>query len=111
MKAEKPAKGIMQTGEWPNAMSFRTECECSDPDHAVATWIEIKDDAEVDHVEVGFYVNTQTPVWNISRWRAVWNLLTRGYHEGQHTLLLNSQAAVNLAAAIQDSVKKLQQKK
>lgn len=110
MKAEKPARGTMKTGEWPDVVSFRTECDCSDPDHAVATWIEVKGDAEVRHVDLTFYVNTQTPVWDRSRWRAIWNLLTKGYHQGQHTLLLDSQSAVNLAAAIQDSVEQLEQK-
>lgn len=108
MKAETPAKGTMKTGEWPDAVSFHTECECSDPDHAVRTWVEVKGDTEVKHVEVGFYVETTTPFWNTSRWRAAWHILTRGCHRGQHTLLLDSQAAVNFAEAINTSVQRLE---
>lgn len=106
-KPQTPAKGVMMTGRWSNAVCYHVECECADPDHAVKTWIEVNGDPEVEHVDLSFYVNTTTPVWRASRWRAVWNLLTHGYHEAQHTLILDQQAAINLAAAIQDSVRDL----
>jgi hypothetical protein len=108
MKHEIPAKGITLTGKWPDAVAYRVECECSDPDHAAVVWMEVNGDPEIKNVDLSFYVNTTTPFWSMSRWQAIWNLLTHGHHQGQHTLLLDSQSAINLAAAIQDTVKKLE---
>lgn len=108
IKAETPAKGVMVTGQWPDAVCYHVECECSDPDHAVRTWVEVNGDDEFRHVDLSFHVNTTTPFWRVSRWRAIWDLLIHGYHRGQHTLILDQQAAANLAEAITASVQKLE---
>lgn len=108
MKAETPARGISKTGEWGDYVSYRVDCACSDDSHAVNAWIEAKEDSEMGHVDVEFQVSTITPVWSVNRWRAIWELLTRGHHRGSHTLILEAQAAVNFAEAIKESVQRLE---
>lgn len=107
MKTETPAKGILRTGAWPDAESYYVACECTDPDHAANMWIEVKPDQQVKQVTVGFYVQTQTPFWSMTRWRAIWNMLRYGYHQGEHHLILNQQSALNLAETVKTSVTKL----
>lgn len=111
MKAEKPAQSISCTGVWDDARSFRIGCDCHDADHDVNMWIETKTDKEIDQVEVGFYVEGTSPYWSQgwNRFRAAWEILLLGYHRSEHHLLLGKQAAINLAAAIQDTVKNLEE--
>lgn len=100
----------MKTGEWPDAKSFCVACECTDPDHAVNAYIEVDREQDIKNVVVRFYVQTSTPLWDMSRWRAIWNLLRHGDHRGEHHLLLDQQAALNFADTIKESVTTLSKK-
>lgn len=110
MKAQIPAEGIMQTGNWPDAHSFHIECECSDPNHAVDMWIEVNPDRETESVALGFYVQGTAPFWQEgwNRFRAAWQVLTQGYYRTENHLILSKQAAVNLTGAVEQSIKKLE---
>jgi hypothetical protein len=109
MKAQKPAKGILQTGDWPDAKSFMINCDCTDPDHSADMWIEVNHDADIETVDVIFYVKTTNEYWRegYSRIKAAWNILTKGVHIQSNTLLLDKQSAINFAEAIKRTVKDL----
>lgn len=111
MKAQQPAEGISTISTWNDARSFRIQCECTDSNHEADMWIEINKDADLPSIELAFYVNTWTPYfanWG-ERLRAVFNILFKGVHRQQHTLLLNKQAAINVANAITSSVQLLEE--
>jgi hypothetical protein len=109
MKAQTPAKGISQTASYPDARSYKIECECSDRDHAVDMWIEVDGDPDTKDVEVGFYVDTWTPVWDsgFSRVKTAWNVLLKGVNRQEHHIILSKQAALNLAKVVEQTVKRL----
>ena len=110
MNSQKPAKGIMLTNEWKDAKSFHIECDCSATDHAVQMWIEVQRDPIIPDVELSFYVTTWTrEFWKDwpTRLRAVWDILVKGVHKQEHHMLLNKQSALNLAEAINSTVKEL----
>lgn len=108
-----PADGVSCTGIWDDARSFRVGCSCTDPNHDVNVWIEVQPDNEIHEVTVGFYVEGTSPTWSKgwNRFRAAWQILTRGFHRSEHHLLLKPQAAVNMANAIKTSVEMLDQNK
>lgn len=109
MKAQKPAKGILQTGDWPDAKSFMINCDCTDPDHSADMWVEVHRDADIETVDVTFYVKTTNEYWRegYSRIRAAWDILTKGIHTQSNTLILDKQSALNVAEAIKSTVKEL----
>jgi len=111
MKAQEPAEGISATGIWNDARSFRINCECTDENHSVDAWLEINKEKDLPSIELAFYVNTWTPYfanWG-ERLRAVFDILFKGVHRQQHTLLLTKQAAINVANAITSSVQLLEE--
>lgn len=109
---QKPATGIMQTGEYPDAKVFKVACACFNPEHDVDMWIEV-DTEDTYGVQVNFYVTATTPFWKegFSRIKTAWNVLTKGVHKSEHTMLLHEQAAMNLAFAINDNIKILKARK
>ena len=110
MKSQKPAEGIMLTKDWGDAKTFHIECDCSATDHSVQMWIEVQRDPDVPDIELSFYVTTWTrEFWKDwpARLRAVWDILVKGVHKQEHHMLLNKQAALNLAEAIKSTVNEL----
>ena len=113
LNPQTPAEGILTTGIWDDAHSFRIGCECTDSEHDVDAWLEVNRDADLPGVELVFYVNTWTPYfanWG-ERLQAVYNILFKGVHRQQHTLLLKKQAALNVANAIKTTVERLSNSK
>lgn len=112
LKAQQPAEGVSCTGIWDDARSFRVECSCTDPRHDANMWIEVTSESDVREVTVGFYVEGTSPCWSTgwNRIRAAWQILTQGYHRSEHHLLLNPQAALNVAEAIKHNVELLSQR-
>lgn len=113
MKAQTPAQGISVDQEFRDAVAFNIECDCSGQDHDVKMWIEVNGDTEIRDVELTFYVTTWTPYFDNfwQRLRVAYDVLVKGVHKEQHSLLLNQQAALNLSAAIAKTIKKLAVKK
>lgn len=111
MKSQTPAVGISQTGHYKDAKSFNVRCDCHSDEHDVNMWIEIQDtDPDVQSVEVSFYVETWSPFWDkhLTRFKMIWNILTKGYHKQEHHLILNKQAATNFANTILTEVANLE---
>lgn len=113
MKAETPAQGISVDQIFKDAIAFNIECDCGGQDHDIKMWIEVNGYSEVGDIALTFYVTTWTPYltnfWQ--RLRVAYDVLIKGVHKEQHSLLLNQQAALNLSAAIAKTVKKLSVKK
>ncbi len=105
MNSQQPAKGIMLLSEYDNARIYQIECECTDPDHGHTLWIEHDD--ELDSVSVTVYTTNTTPLWSTSRWKTIWELLTKGYVKREVTLLLDKQKALNYADALKNAIKDL----
>jgi hypothetical protein len=101
MRAEKPAEGIMKTGEFGSYKSYHVECECGSPECAHKLSVEA-DDMEVT---VAIYSTLRTKWNNMARWKQIWSILTKGYVDAESTLVLNEQAAFNYAAALKSAVK------
>lgn len=101
-----PLKGIMKTGDWNDAKSFRIACECHDVSHDINAWIELQTDNDTKEITVGFFVETTTPFWEkaFNRFRAAWHILIKGQHRGEHHLILNREAALNFSNAIVNSI-------
>lgn len=114
MKAQKPAQGINLEKDFGTAKIFNIECDCTSDDHAVKMWIEVQHDKDIPDVEVTFYVTTWTKnFWQDwpARLRAVWDILVKGVHKQEHSLLLDQQSALNFAEAIKTTIKEMKEKK
>jgi hypothetical protein len=105
MKSQQPAKGIMLLSEYDDAQTYQIGCECTDPDHAHTLWVE--HDKDIDAVTVTIYTKYTSPLWGVSRWKKMWTLLTKGYVEGEASLLLDKQTALNYADALKKAIKDL----
>lgn len=109
-QAEKPAKGIMKTGEYSQTEGYYIACDCHSVDHAVDMWIEVSNDQDVQAVQVEFLVNMSLPFWSsgFSRIKSAWQTLIHGNYTQSHALLLNKQTALTLADTIKESVERLE---
>lgn len=105
-----PLKGIMLDNDYKDAKVYTIACDCHDGDHQVHMWIELDGDKDCQDVNMTFYINTTTPFWKegFSRVKAAWDILVHGYREDQHTLILNKEAALNVANTIKKTIKDLQ---
>ena len=109
---ESPAVGISQTCAFKDAKSFNVKCDCHSPDHDVNMWIELGEtDPDFQNVEVSFYVETWSPLWDkhFTRIKMIWDILFKGYHKQEHHLILNKQSAVNFANTIIREVEALEE--
>ena len=108
-----PTQGIMLDRDYGGSKSYTIACDCHDGDHQVHMWIELNGDKDTQDIEMTFYVNTTTPFWKpgFSRVRAAWDILVKGYREDQHSLILNKQAALNVASTITTVIEELEEGK
>lgn len=109
MNAEKPAKGIMKTGEYDMTEGYYIACDCHSTEHAVEMWIEVNKDDDLKAVSVEFFANMSMPIWQegFSRIRAAWDVLIHGNYTQSHCMLLNKQTALTLAETIRETVERL----
>lgn len=105
MQEEKPATGIMKTGDYGDAIFYNIACSCGnhDDDHTI--------EVEVDsmNIQVHCYVTVHTKWWEKNRWKQIWDILTKGYTEMQSTLVMNEQTAYNYASVLKESVVKVKE--
>jgi len=100
MKAQTPAEGILKSGDWGTAKSYRIVCECGQPDHEHTVWVEVEDVG----ISVTIYADVKSPLWSVNRWRQIWTLLTRGYLQHETTILMSEQQALNYAETLKTAV-------
>lgn len=128
MKAETPAQGIMQTGEYGNSKFYKVVCGCGQPDHDI--------DFEVEAAETGVNVNTyvtaKTDYWTetvkkrydidspwaqecdwfwkdmtnglVTRLKLTWTIWTKGYVKTESTIAMSEQQALNYAETIKSAI-------
>jgi hypothetical protein len=101
MKVQRPAEGILIVNDWGDSKVYEVVCGCGQPDHTHHLWVE-SDDAGVN---VNIHVTVKSPFWSISRWRQIWNLLTKGYLEHETTICMSEQQALNYAKALTSAMK------
>lgn len=105
MLPEKPATGILKTGDYGDAIFYYVQCDCGNEDCSHTVEVEADD----MHVQVNIYSNHHTKWWGKSRWRQIWEILTKGYAEMQTTIVLDEQTAINYAATLKSAVKDVKQ--
>lgn len=110
MKSQKPAEGIMKTGDWGTAKSYKVVCDCGQSDHDHNVWVE----SDETGINVTIYADVKTDFWSKNRWNQIWHLLIKGYSKYETVISMNEQEALNYAetlkTAIQD-VKDLKEKR
>lgn len=100
MKPQKPAQGIMKTGDWGDSVSYQIICDCHDPDHNHNLWIE----AENVGISVTIYATVKSPWWSMNRFKQIWTLLTKGYLEQETVLAMSEQTALNYAETLKSAI-------
>jgi hypothetical protein len=103
--AEKPAEGVLKTGDFGDAMYYHIRCDCGNEDCAHELEIEA-DDA---HVQVHIHYTQHTKWWERHRWSQIWQIITKGYAEMQTSLVMNEQVALNYAETLKSAVKDVKQ--
>lgn len=101
MKAQKPAEGVLKTGDFGDAMFYHIHCDCSSEDCAH----EVKIEADDIHVCVHIYHVQHTKWWQKNRWQQIWQILTKGYAEMQTTIVMNEQTALNYSEVLKSATK------
>lgn len=102
MKAQTPAQGISLQSDWGSSKTYRIECECTDDHHSHIFDVEADRDFGVTAT---IWTTAHVPIWNVSRWKLIWKLLTKGEINYQVSLILREQQALNYAKAIELAIK------
>ena len=105
MKPETPAKGILKTRDFGDAMFYHIHCECGNEDCAH----ELEVEADDMNVQVHIYHVQHTKWFQRNRWKQIWQILTKGYSEMQTTLVMDEQTALNYSATLKSAVKNVKQ--
>lgn len=128
MKAETPALGIMQTGEYGDSKFYKVVCGCGQPDHDVDFEVEAADTG----VNVNTYVVVKTDYWSeavkknynidtpwLQEWdwfwkdlvnsiatriKLTWTVWTKGYIKTESTIAMSEQQALNYAETIKKAI-------
>jgi hypothetical protein len=105
MKWEKPAEGIMKTGDWGDTKTYHIRCECGSPECAHDLWVEADD----VNVTVTIYFTLRSKWFSMNRWKQIWSILTKGYIETETSLYMDQQTAMNYAATLNAAVSDVKQ--
>ena len=97
---QKPAQGIMLDYDYKSSKSFRVPCDCNEPDHTQDIWVE----ADTGTVVVTLFTTQDTVSNKVSRWRAIWKLLTTGRIEYHVETVLTEQQALNYCEALRNAI-------
>lgn len=96
MKPETPASGILKTAEFGKYRSYHIHCDCGSPECAH----EVSVEADDINVTVQFYFTLRSKWYNMSRWKQIWTILTKGYIDLESALVMDEQTALNYAEAL-----------
>lgn len=107
MKTEKPASGILKTGEWGTSKMYHIHCDCGNADCSH----EVEVEADDTIIQVHIYVKNHTKWWKSNRWKQIWQILTKGYAEMETTIVLTEQTAHNYAEALKSAIKDVKELK
>ena len=101
MTPQTPAEGIMLLRDYGKAKTYHVECECTDPDHSHVVDVEADEDFGVT---VEIWTTAETPVWGTSRWKLLWQLLTKGTIKYNVAIILREQQALNYVTALTNAM-------
>ena len=100
MTPETPAKGILKTGDFGDAMFYHIHCDCGNN--------ECSHDIEIEADDIGVHVHIyhtpHTKWWEKKRWSQLWQLLTTGYVDAQSTIVMDEQTALNYSATLKTAM-------
>jgi hypothetical protein len=91
---------------WGDAQTYQVVCECQDADHDHNVWVE----ADNHCVTVTTYTTQKSRFWEMSRWRTIWLLLTKGYVEYEASIIMTQQQALNYAETLKTAISDLTNK-
>lgn len=100
MNRQEPAEGILKQSNFGDAKFYYVQCDCGDDDCSHTIEVEADD----MHVQVHLYSNHHTKWWEKSRWKQIWQIITKGYAEMQTTIVLNEQTALNYSNVLQSAM-------
>jgi hypothetical protein len=106
LEYQKPAEGIMMTNRFGKSMFYHIRCECGNPDDSHEVVIEA--DESTDSINVEIYTILHSKFWELSRWKQIWSILTKGNIEIQSTLVMSEQSALNYAETLKNAIHDLQ---
>lgn len=129
MKAEKPAKGILKTGDYGNSKWYQVVCGCGQPDHSltveveaddcginVNTYVTVKTDYWTENVKKRYDIDNEwqqefdwfwKDLWNglVTRLKLTWTVWTKGYIKAETTIAMTEQQALNYAETLKSAIK------
>ena len=100
MKAQTPAEGILQRGDWGDAKSYVIPCSCCGTDCEHNVWIE----ADETGVSVTTYTKIKSKWWKFNRFQIIWKLLTKGYVEYEGSFVISQEQPLNYAETLKSAV-------
>lgn len=129
MKAEKPAEGILKTGDYGNSKWYQVVCGCGQPDHSltveveaddcginVNTYVTVKTDYWTENVKKRYDIDNEwqqefdwfwKDLWNglVTRLKLTWTVWTKGYIKAETTIAMTEQQALNYAETLKSAIK------
>ena len=105
MEAQKPAEGVLVSGEYGDAMFYYIRCDCGSDECAH----EVEVEADDFGVQVHIYVKTHTKWWKKDRWKQIWEILTKGYAETQTTIIMNEQTSLNYSETLKNAIRNVKE--
>jgi hypothetical protein len=100
MNAETPAEGIYKHKDWGDSIMYGVACECTDPNHQHNVWVEADDTG----VNVTTYTTQKSKWWELTRFKIIWTLLTKGYVEYEANIIMSEQQALNYAETLKKAI-------
>jgi hypothetical protein len=101
MEPQTPAEGILIRKDWGDAKSYTVPCECCGSDCEHNVWVE----ADQTGISVTTYTKQKTKWWELTRWRIIWTMLTKGYVEYEAAIIMSEQQAINYGNVLLSAVK------
>ena len=101
IKYQKPAEGILKTGEYGDTKFYHIHCDCGGDECAHEVQVEANDFG----IQVNVYVKNHTRWWEKNRLKQIWQILTKGYAEMQTAIVMNEQTALNYAETLKSAIK------
>lgn len=137
VEPQKPAEGIMLSGDYEDTKFFKTTCSCGSDDHTID--ISISYEKDVDDIVVEFYSKQKSLYWQkVAGWNVykidnTWlfsivyfiqgfinglghrlkvtkDLWWNGYIEYQSDTIMSKQTALNMSEAIKNTIEELDDK-
>jgi hypothetical protein len=100
LTAQSPAEGILKRNDFGDSKLYAVACSCGDNAHAHNVWVE----ADETGVSVTIYTQIKTKFWEMTRFKIIWQLLTKGYVEYEGSLIMTQQQALNYAETLKSAI-------